>query len=57
VTARDELRRLLELAVWSYADAIKAERLVQAIYAQQSLREWRDRVAAEPAQDGDESGW
>jgi hypothetical protein len=57
VTARDELRRLLELAVWSYADAIKAERLVQAIFAEQSLREWRDRVAAEPAQDGDESGW
>jgi hypothetical protein len=57
VTARDELRRLLELAVWSYVDVNKAVVLCERIFAEQSLREWRDRVAAEPAQDGDESGW
>jgi hypothetical protein len=63
VTPREELRRLLALPAWSYADAIKAERLVREIFGQQQelLQEWLgvggDKCVPVTAQDEDTSGW
>jgi hypothetical protein len=61
MTPRDELRRLLDLAVWSYADAEKARRLVEKVAAPECWPPEQQGVGMsdryEPAQDGDESGW
>jgi hypothetical protein len=62
MTARDELRRMLDLRDWSLADLHKASDLVCQIWVrQQHEQEWQgrggDKAAPVTATDEDESGW
>jgi hypothetical protein len=61
MTAREELRRMLELPAWSYADVLKAQRLVREIFGLPLVHEWQgtggDKCVLVTATDEDESGW